>query len=202
MARRSCVLQKAGGLRNTLQGCSKTSSAEKGSRLAKAACRRCPCKVSRALEGGGRGDSDGRGFASGTVRVAEGCSGTLEAALLERELLEEVESDSEPGGGPGGCAGFGGCCGGGSGGACAFAICCTRWAAADSPRYTWSNASWAVAGMYPSGKTNCPHAHGKCTSVLVGKALVAAARLRSSWASCTGTGRPSPDASCCKTCRA
>ena len=53
MARRSCALQKAGGLRNTAQGCSKTSSAEKESRLAKAACRRGPCRVSEGP--GGRG---------------------------------------------------------------------------------------------------------------------------------------------------
>ena len=63
-ARRSWALQKTGGWRNTLQGCSRTSSAEKGSRLAKAACRREPyarCPKSDSLwrpllqAAGGRG---------------------------------------------------------------------------------------------------------------------------------------------------
>jgi len=58
-------------------------------------------------------------------------------------------------------------------------------------------------GRYvPVGQDKVASCHLPCTSVLVGKALVAAVRLRSSWASCTGTGRPSPDANCCKTCKA
>ena len=50
IAQRSWALQMTCGLQNTLQGCSITSSAEKGSRLAKAACRRDPCKVSETRQ--------------------------------------------------------------------------------------------------------------------------------------------------------
>ena len=52
-ARRSWGLQKAGGVRNTPQGCNKTSLAEKGSKLAKAARSRGPCSVSESVCGEG-----------------------------------------------------------------------------------------------------------------------------------------------------
>ena len=89
----------------------------------------------------------------------------MECAELEVESLEEEEdSDAELWQAPGGRVGLGGCSGAGSGGACAFATCCTRWAAADSPRYTWSNA--LGGGRYvPVGEDElapCPWQVHKC----------------------------------------
>ena len=45
-ARRNCGLQKGGGVRNKAQGCATRSVAVKGSKLAKAACKRGPCNWS------------------------------------------------------------------------------------------------------------------------------------------------------------
>ena len=71
-ARRNCGLQKGGGVRNKAQGCATRSVAVKGSRLAKAACKRGPCNWSAAGAGW-----LGGGAVGGDTGLAAGESGRI-----------------------------------------------------------------------------------------------------------------------------
>ena len=97
---------------------------------------------------------ESRSAASGT-----GKGGLLQLVVVLLLLLrvpdDELEDASRPSSGPSAWPTPAGATGSPEG---ARAAACTRAAAADSPRRTWRSASWAVAGMYPSGCTTWPPA--------------------------------------------
>ncbi|CAE7830588.1 unnamed protein product [Symbiodinium sp. CCMP2592] len=143
MAWRSAPRKSLGGDRKVGQGCCNTWDAPNASRLANAARNRAPASGVSWTELGWIGARSEAGVwgCTGSSAASEACKGAGPPGAGDGEELDE-EFAAEPGR----WVGLAGCCGtlvcgGGSGGACACATCCTRWAAADSPRYTWSSAS-------------------------------------------------------------
>ena len=127
----------------------------------------------------------------------------------EDEELLELLLGAVPGEGQGPGSFWGTAAGGWAGGPktgaprlCTAATCCRSSETARSSMKTCSKASWAVAGMYPSGIVTICHAQTRCTRVLFGRALLSAAMVSNSCASGKGSARPSSDARCCKVCNA
>ena len=166
-------------------GSSRTASAGKGSRLARAAWSRAPCRASeKAVGWAGVG-------AGGCGRELGGAGATSWASLEELDELEELEESELLSRGWSGPAATGA-------GANGASMPRSREEAASAPRKHCRRASCADAGMYPPGRVRRCHAHTKCTTVEDGRRAASCARDCERFASAGGGARPSAVAHCCR----